>query len=141
MSTRTLPLVVLGASVLAAITLASCTTAADTASRNLSTDAEQFRIERRIVFFNGITDKYLLEIQGRCSVEPIEGRLEVVCKTGDKKYEKHHLGLSDNVSYFSEQIETADVDEYRTKILFRPETIIPDVDLETSADVEGDGEG
>ena len=49
--------------------LTGCTSDADMVSENLSTDAEQFKIQRQIVFYNGITGEYLLEINGRCSVE------------------------------------------------------------------------
>jgi len=117
--------------------LTACSTDADVASHNLSTDAEQFKIERRIVFFNGITDKYLLTIEGRCSVESGEetmlaGALEVTCKLGPDKYKKHFLGLSDNVSYFVEQTESADVDPYRYEVIFKPEEIAPDIRLKTS---------
>lgn len=108
---------------------------ADVASHNLSKAAEQFEIQRRIVFLNGITDKYLLTVEGRCSVETSEsalgGSLEVTCKIGPDKYKKHFLGLSDNVSFFVEQTETADVSEYHYRVIFRPETIIPDVEIDT----------
>lgn len=50
------------------ITLAGCTSEADTASYNLSKSADTFEVQRRIVFFNGITDKYLLTIEGLCSL-------------------------------------------------------------------------
>ena len=50
---------------LIALVMAGCSTDADVASRNLSVAAEQFEIERRVVFFNGITDAYLLSIEGR----------------------------------------------------------------------------
>ena len=91
---------------------AACTDSkADVASHNLSKAAEQFEIDRRIVFFNGITDKYLLTVEGRCSVETSDsalgGSLEVTCKVGPDQYKKHFLGLSDNVSYFVEQTESA----------------------------------
>ncbi len=116
--------------------LAGCSSDADIASENLSTAAEQFEITRRIVFFNGITDKYLLEIQGRCSVETrdsgLSGSLEVTCKTGSNEYKKHFLGLSDNVSYFVEQMEGSDVSVYRYRVIFKPEAIVPDIDLRTS---------
>lgn len=122
---------------LAVLALAGCSSKADVVSENLSKDAEQFKIERRIVFFNGITDKYLLTVEGRCSVETSDsklgGSLEVTCKIGEDQYKKHFLGLSDNVSYFVEQTELADVSEYRYKVIFRPETIVPDVDVDTSA--------
>lgn len=114
---------------------AACTDSkADIASHNLSKAAEQFEIERRIVFFNGITDKYLLTVEGRCSVETSEsalgGSLEVTCKIGPNQYKKHFLGLSDNVSYFVEQIESTDVSEYHYRVIFRPETIVPDIELD-----------
>jgi hypothetical protein len=114
--------------------LAGCTSAADRASENLSKDADQFKIQRRIVFFNGITDTYLLTIEGRCSIEvdTEDGQLEVTCKIGEDAYKKHFLGLSDNVTYFVEQAEAANVSEYNYKVIFRPETIIPDIDLDVS---------
>lgn len=121
-----------------AMVLASgaCASKADVASSNLSKAAEQFEIQRRIVFFNGITDKYLLTVEGRCSVESAEsalgGSLEVTCKVGPSRYKKHFLGLSDNVSYFVEQTESADVDEYHYRVLFRPDTIVPDIDVDKS---------
>jgi hypothetical protein len=107
---------------------------ADIASHNLSKAAEQFEIERRIVFFNGITDKYLLTVEGRCSVETGEsalgGSLEVTCKIGPNEYKKHFLGLSDNVSFFVEQIESANVSEYHYRVIFRPETIVPAIEVD-----------
>lgn len=114
-----------------ALALSGCSQA-DTASRNISRAADQFEIERRIVFFNGITDTYLLSIEGLCSItaDNTDSQLEVTCKTGPVEYRKHYLGLSDNVSYFSEQIEDANVDPYHYKVIFRPSTIIPDIDLD-----------
>ena len=114
-----------------ALALSGCSQA-DTASRNISRAADQFEIERRIVFFNGITDTYLLSIEGLCSMtaDNLDSQLEVTCKTGPTEYKKHYLGLSDNVSYFSEQIEGADVDPYHYRVVFRPSTIIPDIDLD-----------
>jgi hypothetical protein len=114
---------------------AACTDSkADVASHNLSKAAEQFEIDRRIVFFNGITDKYLLTVEGRCSVETSDsalgGSLEVTCKVGPDQYKKHFLGLSDNVSYFVEQTESANVDVYHYRVIFRPETIVPSVEID-----------
>ena len=111
------------------ITVAGCSTDADVASYNLSKAAEQFEIERRIVFYNGITDAYILSIEGRCSVEFHPLKFEVTCKTGANEFKKHYLGRADNVFPFIEQIETADVSTYRYKVIFKPTTIIPDIDL------------
>jgi hypothetical protein len=124
------------AAVIVGTGLTACSTDADVASQNLSTEAEQFKIERRIVFFNGITDKYLLTIEGLCSVESgdsaLSGSLEVTCKVGDDKYKKHFLGLSDNVSYFVEQTNAANVSKYHYEVVFKPEVIVPDIKLSTS---------
>lgn len=114
---------------------AACSSQADIASNNVSKAADQFQIVRRIVFYNGITDSYMLTIEGLCSLGnyDVAGELTVTCKTGPAAYKKHFLGLSDNVTYFVEQVEAANVDVYHYKVLFRPTTIFPDIDLDTSS--------
>lgn len=121
---------------LAVMVMSGCSNDSDVASDNLSIDADNFKIERRVVFFNGITDKYLLEIQGLCSITEDGKQLEVTCKVGKEKYKKHFLGLSDNVSYFVEQVEGTKTDPYHYKVTFKPEEIIPDIDLRTSKGAE-----
>lgn len=109
-------------------------------SRNLSTAADNFEITRRIVFVNGITDTYMLSIEGRCSFE-VEGggsKVAVTCKTGPNAYKKHSLGLSDNVTFFSEQLDSADVNAYHYRVIFKPQTILPDIDFKGSASALGD---
>lgn len=111
--------------------LIGCNTDAKMVSYNLAREAEQFRINRRIVFLNGITDTYLLSIQGFCSIETQtrQKQLEVTCKTSETSYKKHHLGLSDNVSYFSEQLSAAGVSASYYKVIFKPKSIIPDIEI------------
>jgi len=106
---------------------------AEVASANLSKSADMFEITRRVVFYNGITNDYILVVEGRCSIheDNVDDQLELTCKTGPNEYKKHFLGLSDNVTYFAEQIEAASVDDYRYRVIFKPETIVPDIDLET----------
>lgn len=119
----------------ATLILGACTEA-DTVSENLSKSADSFEVERRVVFFNGITDKYLLTIEGLCSLGNNDGekKLTVTCKTGEGEYKKHYLGLSDNVSFFVEQTDAENVDPYHYRVIFRPESIIPDIDLQTSGE-------
>lgn len=116
---------------LAALGLASCNKPADVASRNLSTAADNFEINRRIVFYNGITGTYMLTVEGLCSLGNYDSnrQLSVTCKTGPGAYKKHFLGLSDNVTYFAEQIEPAAASTYRYRVIFNPTTIIPAVEL------------
>ena len=120
----------------AALTLAGCS-AADTASWNISQDSDNFKVTRRITFVNGITDKYLLTIEGLCSIKDSKEdnskvQLEVTCKVGDNQFKKHFLGLSDNVTYVVEQTEPVKADAYHYKVVYRPETLVPDIDVKTS---------
>lgn len=110
--------------------IAGCQDAAYTASKNLSKAADQFEINRRVVFMNGITDQYMLEIIGRCSITDQGKQLEVTCMTGPNGYKKHFLGLSDNVTYFVEQLDDVPVSIYRYRVLFRPSLIVPNIDLD-----------
>ncbi|AEK08508.1 hypothetical protein SEA_SUPERCALLIE99_64 [Mycobacterium phage SuperCallie99] len=113
-----------------AVGLVGCSSDADVASENLSKQADNFEIPRRIVFFNGITDKYLLEIKGYCSVSPdgAGDKLDVTCKTDDGM-KKHMLGLSDNVSWFMEQVRGANVSTDFYEVNFKPQSILPDIEL------------
>ena len=106
-------------------------TDADIASTNLSKAADQFEINRRVVFYNGITGDYILSIEGRCSIKSDnrDNQLELTCKTGNGIYKKHYLGLSDNVTYFAEQIEDVGVDVYHYRVIFKPQSIVPNIDV------------
>lgn len=115
------------------LSLAACTDA-DIASTNLSKAADNFEIARRVVFYNGITGEYILSLEGLCSLGNADshGQLSVTCKTGPDAFKKHFLGLSDNVTYFAEQLEGVDVSTYHYRVVFKPQTILPDIDVRTS---------
>ncbi len=115
--------------------LAGCGSQADTVSENLSTEAEKFNVQRSIVGINGITDKVEFSVEGRCS---IEGHglgslraLVVTCKHGPDDYRKHYVGLSDNMFFISTQRKGLKVSEFYTKIVLKPQGLIPDFDLVT----------
>ena len=91
---------------------------ASVASNNLSKAADMFELERRIVFYNGINGEYILTIEGKCSVKSNAKQLAVTCKVGRNEFKKHYLGLSDNVTFFSEQIDSASVSTYRYRVIF-----------------------
>lgn len=129
----------IAASIVMVATLGLGTTAcfeddADVASENVSKAADNFEVNRRIVFFNGITDTYLLEIKGACSIDAEPDQLEVICKVGKNEYVKEFLGLSDNVSYFVEQGEPVKASAYHYRKTFKPQSILPDVDFRGSTD-------
>ena len=111
-------------------TLASCTDA-DLASANLSQAADNFEVMRRVVFYNGITDAYILEVTGFCSIgnDNTASQFTITCKDATG-FKKHFLGLSDNVTYFAEQVEAENVSTFHTRVLWRPQAILPDIDFQ-----------
>jgi ABC-type Fe3+-hydroxamate transport system substrate-binding protein len=111
--------------------LAACTNDADLASWNLSKAADMFEVTRRIVFYNGITGEYMLTIQGLCSLGNYDASnsLSVTCKTSPTEYKKHYLGLSDNVTYFVEQIDGVAASPYQYRVIFKPLSIVPDIEI------------
>lgn len=117
----------------AAGTLAACSDA-DVASKNLSKAADNFEVTRRIVFYNGITGEYMLTIEGLCSLGNYDKarELSVTCKTGAAAYKKHFLGLSDNVTFFVEQVESMPVGLYHYRVFFKPQAILPNIDFKGS---------
>lgn len=108
-----------------------CMNDADIASRNLSKAADQFEVKRRIVFYNGITGEYVLTIEGLCSLGNHDKAREVsvTCKTGPGDYKKHFLGLSDNVTFFVEQVNGVAASPYQYRVVFKPLAIVPDIEV------------
>jgi hypothetical protein len=98
-------------------------------NRNISQDADNFKVPRRIIFINGITDKYLLTVEGFCSVDSGNpAQLTVTCAK-DGGYIRDYLGRSDNVTWTVEQLDPARVSPNFYKVTFKPESIIPDPEL------------
>jgi hypothetical protein len=113
----------------ASFLLAGCTSDAKTASDNLSKAADQFEVQRKIVGVNTRTDKYLFYVEGRCSIERA-GDLIVTCKQGPNEYRKHYIGQATDVAWVSTQMESVDVSVYHTRVVIKPEGIIPEFDLQ-----------
>lgn len=120
-----------GALLAAALALTACGSDAQTVSDNLSKDAEQFKVVRKIVVTNMVDNSVLWEVTGACSLEL--GRPEIVeltCREGPDSYKKHYLGTGGMyLSWAATQVDGVDVSRYHTKIVFRPQAIIPDVDI------------
>jgi hypothetical protein len=109
--------------------VAGCASQADTASKNIGKQCEKFECQRAIVVYNGITDKVILQVEGRCSLEHVTLGLELTCKYGPNDYRKNFVGLSDNTTWTSTQLNKLAVSEYRTKWIIKPS--VPDLDLVT----------
>lgn len=113
------------------IILAGCTDA-EIASRNLSKKSDYFEVPRRVVFYNGITNEYILDIEWYCSLwwwdVKTPNEIWIVCKDW-AWYKKHFLGLSDNVTYIVEQIDDVNVSANHYKVIFKPEAIVPSIEI------------
>ncbi len=117
---------------LAVLSLSACdVNDADVVSKNLSTASDNFEVNRRVVFYNGITGDYMLSIEGLCSKDnsSTANTLGIVCKVGPNQYKKHLLGLSDNVTFFIEQIDGVKASPYFYRVTFKPLVIAPDIDI------------
>ena len=115
---------------LIALSLTACDDS-EVATRNLIKAADNFEVNRRIVFYNGITDTYMLEIEGRCSIDLNQNNtaFNVICDVGNGNYKRHTLVLSDNVTAFVEQIEPNKVSKNFYRVTFKPSAIIPNIDI------------
>lgn len=103
---------------------------ASIARRNLETAEQNFEVYRRVVFYNGITGEYILTIEGKLAIIVDEdGDLVVTVKTESGKYLKHYLGLSDNVTYFSEALDASTVSVSSYRVIFKPSVIIPTIEV------------
>lgn len=100
---------------------------AETVSYNISKEADSFKVKRRITFINLRSDTYLFTITGNCSIQEdnSDKQLEVTCRIGKDKYQKHFLKETTEVTYIVEQLEYSDVSKYDYEIIFRPEAIVP----------------
>lgn len=108
--------------------LTGCTSA-ETVSHNISRESDEFKVKRRITFVNLRTGDYLFTMTGKCSIQggssDVNSELEVICRLGEDKYQKHMLYLAEETTYVVEQLEDSDVSRYDYEFVFRPEAIIP----------------
>ena len=109
------------------LSIAGCLRDATIASRNISKEADQFRVKRRVIFYNAITDVVMFEMTGNLSIDTTTAanELAVTVKISDDQYRKHYLGLSDNVTYIVEQLDYSDVSPYKYELVFKPQSIVP----------------
>lgn len=115
--------------------LTGCTSDADKASENISTAAEAFEVQRTIIGINGITGETIFFAEGRCSFEyPASNRTDVTCKYGPGEYRRHTFFMGDQDSVVVTQEESIDVSEYHTRIILKPQNIIPEFDIMVGED-------
>lgn len=102
--------------------------AADTVNHNLSQQADNFQVARKITVYNARTDLIVMEMEGYMSLSNNSTReLVVTCKTGESEYKKNYVYLNEYVIYVVEDITGTVTDPYHYKIHFY--TPLPDIDI------------
>ena len=96
----------------------------DRVSYNISREADQFKVVRRLTVINCIKGDVLFVMEGKMSIEVAAEQLSIIVQDGSA-YKKHIVGLSDNVTYTLEDLSTNFVDEYHYTIYFNPEMWLP----------------
>ena len=115
-----------GISVIGMVGMVGCTEA-NTVSTNISKEADNFNVTRRLVVINGRTDTIIFSLVGKFSltVDQEENQLEVIAEVREGVYRKHFIGLSDEIQYFVEDVGDNEVSKYRYEVEFMPEKVIP----------------
>ena len=117
--------------VLGLLLLTGCVNDADIASQNLSTDADNFKVQRKVTFINTVTDEVLYTVEGNFAIvaDTSDNQLEITAKTGNDEFQKHFLGLSPTTVYIVEQLEWQEANKHNFKITINPSSLIPEVEV------------
>ncbi|ECC0876460.1 hypothetical protein ACG2Y5_002592 [Listeria monocytogenes] len=107
------------------LTLTACTEA-DKVSQNVSKEADNFNVTRRVAIINVRTDKVEFEVIGRISVDTSdEDKLVIIAEVADGKYKKHLVNMTSWNMYVVEDLDGAEVNKYKYEVNYMPESIIP----------------
>lgn len=112
---------------------------ADTASYNISKEADNFNIYRRITIINNQSDITMLEFEGWCSicVDTAESQLELTYRVGEDEYYKDFIGLNDRTTYVITQLDGANVDKYHYEWMYHSNGDLIPIELKDN-DKKGD---
>lgn len=96
-------------------------------SRNLSLEADNFNVVRQLTVINCIQGDVLFQMTGKMSItaDTSDNQLEITVEDENGLYQKHFIGLSDNVTYVVEDIRANDVSKYKYTLNYNPKMWIP----------------
>ena len=95
-------------------------------SYNVSQEADNFNVIRRVAIINTRTDKIEFEVIGRISVDTSDSdKLVIIVEAEKGIYKKHLINMTEWNMYVVEDLEGAKVNEYKYEVNYMPETIIP----------------
>lgn len=126
MRRRSCAITVLAAVMILSLGLSGCTEV-DQVSYNISKEADNFNVIRRLVVINARTNTPTFELIGAFSVQTDEmsGKVDIVVEVEEGLYKKHFIWITDGVIMHVEDIEGAEVSKYRYEVNFLPEQIVP----------------
>jgi hypothetical protein len=105
---------------------AGCQRQSDRVSYNLSLEADNFNVARKLTVINQRTDTILFQMTGNFSIEKeADGDLAVIGENENGNYYKQFVYLSSEISYVVEDLGTTGVSKYRYEINFNPNMIVP----------------
>ena len=106
--------------------MAGCSRESDKVSYNVSQDADNFNVVRRVVVTNVRTDEIMFEVVGRISLDTSNSeKLVIIAETGDGVYKKHFVNMTEWNMYVVEDLEGAEVNQYKYEVNYMPESIVP----------------
>ena len=99
---------------------------ADKVSRNVSKEADNFNVTRRVTVFNIRTDTVLMQMTGKISIENnTHNELVVLVEVEKGLYQKHFIYLNEYTMYTVEDLSGAEVSPYAYELEFLPQTLVP----------------
>lgn len=108
------------------IMLCGCTEA-EKVSYNVSKQADNFNVKRRLTVINTRTDKCILQMTGKISIEDVTGGIAVLVEVDRDKgiYQKHWVYLNENTMYTVEDLNGVEVSKYAYEMEYMPQTLVP----------------
>jgi len=110
--------------VLLCLILVGCSEA-DKVSSNISNEADNFNVERRLVVINNMTDTIQFEMTGLMSIREDGSQLEITVKHDGNIYKKHFVGMSEFTTYICEDTTGSDVSTRNYTLNFNPDMLTP----------------
>ncbi|MFQ7776628.1 MAG: hypothetical protein ACLRHI_05085 [Streptococcus lutetiensis] len=108
-------------------TLSGCSTESDKVSYNISKEADNFNVRRRVAVINTRTDKIEFKVEGLISVDTSNSKkLVVIAEVSKGKYRKHLINMTKNNMYVVEDLtDGTKVNKYKYEVEYMPESILP----------------
>lgn len=90
---------------------------------NISKEADNFNVTRRLEVINARSDEPLFELIGNFAISNnAENELEVIVELEDGTYKKHYVYLNEYTMYIVEDLSGSDVTPYHYEINVLPQT-------------------